>query len=595
MKYQAPIQDISFSLKASGAYDIAAKVAHEPELFEETVNAVLNEAGRFFVQEVAPGNQQADIEGARFTEGCVHVPKAISVPWLQYTLGGWMGLRAPEAYGGQGLSKVLAASVTEMLNSSNLALGSGLLLCEGAIEALLIAGSDEQREEFLPRLISGAWSGTMNLTEPQAGSDLSQIRTIATPCEHYYLLKGQKIFITFGEQDFTENILHLVLARTPGAPAGVKGISLFLCSKYLKENNEYTRRNDIRCMSIEHKLGIKASPTCVLSFGENEGAVGYLVGEENRGLEYMFLMMNTARFTVGVQGIGIAERAYQAALDYAKERVQGKPIGEAVPGNLPIVDHPDVRRMLLTMKSQIEASRGLALYIAACIDGAERAVGEHERHAYRRRAEFLIPIHKGHATELAVEITSMAVQVHGGMGFIEETGVAQLYRDARILPIYEGTTAIQANDLVGRKTLRDGGETALQFVSEMQSDAIALMACDDDIRSGAGRRLRRAADALETIVRWLLDNAADDPKAVYAASVPYLRAAGYALGAWQMARSITYATEQLSLTEVAPSFLSAKVATAEFYLSWIASQSEVTAQGIVSGAGRVMQTSADYL
>ena len=575
MHYEAPLDDIRFALRSAAALDAAAV---------EEADEVLRMAARLCEREIAPGNRAADVEGAACIAGTVRVPQEIVRSWKAFAYGGWIGLHAPDAYGGQGLPKPVQAAVTEMLNASNLALGSGLLLCEGAIEALLIAGSPAQKDKYLPHLVRGTWSGTMNLTEPQAGSDLSQIRTMATPDGDRWRLRGQKLFITFGEQDFTENILHFVLARTPGAPQGIKGISLFAVPKFLAHSaGQQAVRNDIRCVSIEHKLGIRASPTCLLAFGEGEGAVGELVGELHRGLDTMFLMMNAARFTVGVQGIGIAERAYQAALAHAGERVQGKPSGWKEAGTPAIVHHPDVRRLLMTITAQVQASRALAFYVARCVDAADESD--------RAIADFLVPVHKGHATELAVELCSMALQVFGGMGFVEDTGVAQYYRDARILPIYEGTTAIQANDLVGRKTLRDGGKVAQRLLLTMREDAVRLQCSSVHVVAQGGVALMRALAHVESALTWMLETASQ-PQAAYAASVPFLRLVGHAAGAWQMARAMELAAAEGAAGTLDARFASAKVAAARFYLSWIAPQCAALAE-VIAGGPAALFTSGD--
>jgi alkylation response protein AidB-like acyl-CoA dehydrogenase len=593
MQYEAPLSDLRFAMRASGALDAVLTLPAYRELSIDTVDAVLDEAGKFFTDAVAPRNHSADKEGVRFDDGRVVVPVAIKDAWRQYAASGWTGLHAPESVGGQGLPKVLAAAVCEMLNASNLALGSGLLLCDGAIEALLLAGSDEQKAVFLPPLVSGAWSGTMNLTEPQAGSDLAQVRTSAVPDGGQYRLRGQKIFITFGEHDITGNILHFVLARLPDAPTGVKGISLFVCPKFLAdEAGAYTVRNDIRCLATEHKLGIHASPTCVLSFGDEEGAVGYLIGEANKGLEYMFHMMNAARFTVGMQGIGIAERAYQSASAYAKVRVQGTPAGaSSAAGPMPIIEHPDVRRQLLTMRANIEASRAVALTIAAAIDSANCSHESEERGRQKRIAEFLVPVHKGHCSELAVEIASIAVQVHGGMGFVEETGVAQYYRDARILPIYEGTTAIQANDFVARKTLRDGGRVARDLISSMRSTASELQSSADEEIAAAGSLLADAVQRFDQALDWMLSRAKNLPE-TFTAAVPYLRLTGFVLGGWQMARALQHAKRERTHQHADKDFLDAKIAIAQFYLDAILPRTASLLVEVTRGSARVLRMDA---
>jgi acyl-CoA dehydrogenase len=487
-------------------------------------------------------------------------------------------------YGGQGLPKLISTACQEMANSACLSFTLCPLLTDGAIEALMVAASPQIKERFIPQMISGKWTGTMNLTEPQAGSDLALIRTRAEPDgQGNYKLFGTKIYITYGEHDFAENIIHLVLARTPNAPEGVRGISLFLVPKFLvDEKGHIGKRNDVQCLSLEHKLGIKASPTAVLQYGDAGGAMGYLVGEENRGLEYMFIMMNAARFGVGMQGIALAERAYQKAVTYAKERVQGKDLlGSA--GAVAIIEHPDVKRMLMTMRAYTEGARSLAYAAAAAADQAQYALDEKTKQENQAFYEFLVPIVKGFSTEMAVQVASLGLQVHGGMGFIEETGAAQYYRDARILPIYEGTTAIQANDLIGRKTLRDGGATAQAIVKHIAKTEEILATSNSAAAKMMLAQLKLARQSLEQVVMYILMNVKTDIKAVFAGSVPYLQICGLTLAGWQMARALLEAEK---LHDQDPNFYQAKMSTAQFYAQHLLTQVPGIAKSIMEG-GRV--------
>ncbi len=480
------------------------------------------------------------------------------------------------------------------MQSANLSFALCPLLSDGAIEALLVAGSDEQKDFFLGRLIDGSWTGTMNLTEPQAGSDLAQVRTKAVvQPDGSYRLFGQKIFITFGEHDLAENIIHLVLARTPEAPEGVKGISLFIVPKVMtRADGTLGARNDVYCASIEHKLGIKASPTCVLLFGDGKfpvaadgaaapGAIGYLVGEENRGLEYMFVMMNAARFQVGMQGIAVATRAYCKAAEFAKERMQSRAV-EGSSGPVAIVRHPDVRRMLMTMRALTEAGRALAYVAAGHEDMAHHHPDEHVRKKAKAAYEYLVPIVKGWSTENSIEVASLGVQVHGGMGFIEETGAAQYYRDARILTIYEGTTAIQANDLVGRKTARDGGQAAKAFIAQMRATADEMIKHDGDL-AAIGRRLAVGADAYAAAVDFVVAQYKQEIRAVFAGSVPYLKLAGIVHGGWQMARAALAADSRLS-AGADTGFFRAKIATARFFADHVLVAAPTLAETVIAGA-----------
>jgi len=503
----------------------------------------------------------------------------------------------PVEFGGQGLPKLVGTACIEMLNSSNLSFALCPLLTDGTIEALMTAGTDEQKQTYLANLISGKWTGTMNLTEPQAGSDLALVRTRALPQDDgSYKIFGTKIFITYGEHDMVENIIHLVLARTPNAPEGVKGISLFIVPKFLvKSDGLLGERNDVHCVSIEHKLGIKASPTAVLQFGDHGGAIGMLVGEENRGLEYMFIMMNAARFAVGMQGVGVAERAYQKAAAYAKDRVQSRDL-QGSAGAVTIIHQPDVRRMLMSMRAQTEAARALAYVAAAASDCGHHHGDEAVRKENQACYEFLVPIVKGWSTELAIDVASTGVQVHGGMGFIEETGAAQYYRDARILAIYEGTTAIQANDLVGRKTARDGGAVARSLIAQIRATEMALADVSGQYGSdlqAIRKRLNDGADALDAVVSYVVGNIKSDIKGVFSGSVLYLKLAGIVLGGWQMARAALVAVDKLQAGAGDASFYQAKIATARFYADHILTQASALQASIIDGSVGVLALTED--
>jgi alkylation response protein AidB-like acyl-CoA dehydrogenase len=544
-QYQAPLNDIAFLLQRVFNFDQHAQRCGV-ELDGDTALAIAEEAGKFARDQIDPLNRGSDKQGARWNNSEVVTADGFKQAYQAFCEGGWNGLRFPEQYGGQGLCAVIATVVDEMWHAGSLSFALCPMLTNGAVEALLTAGSDELKQVYLAKLISGEWTGTMNLTEPGAGSDLAAVQTKAVPqADGSYRVSGQKIFITYGEHDFTDNIVHLVLARTPDAPRGVKGISLFVVPKFLvNADGTPGARNDVRCASLEHKLGINGSPTAVMLFGEHEGAVGYLVGAENRGLEYMFIMMNEARFSVGLQGLSVSERAYQHALEYARERVQGRAVGEDGSQGKAIIRHPDVRRLLLSMKSRIDAMRALGLYVAMQKDIAHSAiVGEDEAKLALGRMELLIPVLKGWFTETSQGVTYDALQVFGGMGFIEETGAAQYYRDARILTIYEGTTAIQANDLVGRKTVRDGGQVALALVAAIEADAALLLARDSDAARALSARLTEGCAAVRGVVAWMLETQASNPRAVYAGAVPYLELWGTLCGGWMHAQRLLAALE----------------------------------------------------
>jgi len=566
MTYRAPVKDMLFCMKELAGIDQLTQIPGFEDAGYDTAAAVLEECAKFNEGVVAPLNWEGDKYPSSFHDGKVTTTPGFKQAFQQFAEGGWQGLQHPVDYGGQGLPKTIGAACAEVLHSANLSFALCPLLTDGAIEALLTAGSDEQKATYLPKMISGEWTGTMNLTEPQAGSDLAAVRTRAEPQpDGTYKVFGTKIFITYGEHDMAENIVHLVLARVQGAPEGVKGISLFICPKFLlNADGSPGARNDVHCVSIEHKLGIKASPTAVLQYGDHGGAVGYLVGQENRGLEYMFIMMNSARFGVGVQGLAVAERAYQKAVQYARDRVQSRPVDGSVKGAAAIIHHPDVRRMLMTMRAYAEGCRALAITAASAYDAAHHHPDAETRVQNQAFYEFMVPLVKGYSTEMSLEVTSLAVQVHGGMGFIEETGIAQLYRDAKILTIYEGTTAIQANDLIGRKTSRDGGQTAKAIAGQIELTEADLAARNDPAAQSFAKRLKAAREAFLEVVDFVAGQTKASPNAVFAGSVPYLMLAGNLMAGWQMGRALLAAEDAINEGEEV-AFMQAKVATARFY------------------------------
>ena len=586
MTYQAPVKEMMFLMHHLTGVDQISHLPYfkEAQLDTDTIDAILQESAKFAQEVLEPLNWVGDQQPSHLLAGQVQTSPGFKAAFEQYVAAGWQGVTHPVIYGGQGLPKLISTACQEMANSACLSFTLCPLLTDGAIEALMVAASPQIKERFIPQMISGKWTGTMNLTEPQAGSDLALIRTRAEPDgQGNYKLFGTKIYITYGEHDFAENIIHLVLARTPNAPEGVRGISLFLVPKFLvDEKGHIGKRNDVQCLSLEHKLGIKASPTAVLQYGDAGGAMGYLVGEENRGLEYMFIMMNAARFGVGMQGIALAERAYQKAVSYAKERIQSRDLA-GFTGSVAIIHHPDVKRMLMTMRAYTEGARSLAYVAAAAADLAQHTLDEKTRQENQAFYEFLVPIVKGFSTEMAVQVASLGLQVHGGMGFIEETGAAQYYRDARILPIYEGTTAIQANDLIGRKTLRDGGGTA-QAIGEQIAKTEAVLATSN---SAAAKmmleQLKLARQSLEEVVMYILMNVKTDIKAVFAGSVPYLQICGLTLAGWQMARALLEAEK---LHDQDPNFYQTKISTAQFYAQHLLTQVPGIAKTIMEG-GRV--------
>ncbi|MEB2347668.1 MAG: acyl-CoA dehydrogenase family protein [Comamonadaceae bacterium] len=595
MSYVAPVKDMLFAIEHLARIDQIAQLPGFEDAGLDTAAAVLEECAKFNEGVVEPLNVEGDRHPSTWKAGEVTTTAGFKDAYRQFTEGGWQGVQHPQDFGGQGLPKTIGSACVEMLNAANLSFALCPLLTDGAIEALLTAGSDELKATYLEKLVSGTWTGTMNLTEPQAGSDLALVRSRAEPQEGgTYKIFGTKIFITYGEHDMTENIVHLVLARVTGAPEGVKGISLFVVPKFLvNADGSLGARNDVHCVSIEHKMGIKASPTAVLQYGDGTaasiadsagpGAVGYLVGEENRGLEYMFIMMNAARYAVGMQGIAVAERAYQRAVAYARERVQSRPVDGSLPGSGPIIHHPDVRRMLMTMRALTEGCRAMASVAAAAYDGAHHHPDAQTRREHQAFYEFLVPLVKGYSTEMSQEVTSLGVQVHGGMGFIEETGAAQHMRDARILTIYEGTTAIQANDLVGRKTMRDGGTVARAVATRIEQTEAELRASGTEAALAMATRLGAARAAYLEVVGFVTAlDARKHINAVFAGSVPYLMLAGNLVAGWQMARALLVAQE-LAGKGKDVAFMQAKIATAQFYAEHILTRAPGLRDAIVHG------------
>jgi 3-(methylthio)propanoyl-CoA dehydrogenase len=591
--YIAPLKDMQFALRELAKLDEIGALPGYKDATPELAAAVLAEANRFAQDVLEPLYRSGDAQGVSLGSAGVQTAPGYAEAYRRFIDAGWNGLTADTRYGGQGLPHVLSTAVQEIWNSANMAFCLAPMLTFGVQEAFTDHCSPEQQALFLPHLTSGAWTGTMNLTEAQAGSDLSAIRMQATREGEHYRLRGTKIFITWGEHDMSENIVHLVLARTPDAPEGVKGISLFIVPKYLV-NDGGTRgaRNDVKCISIEHKMGIHASPTCVLVYGDNEGAIGYLVGEENRGLDYMFTMMNEARLAVGVEGLGISERAYQHALDYARTRVQGRASGAKTGERVTIIHHPDVRRMLLWMRSQTEAMRAVAYVAAAALDKSRKHPDAAERRRHQKVLDLLTPVVKGWCTERAVEVASLGIQVHGGMGYIEETGAAQYLRDARITTIYEGTTGIQANDLVGRKIAKDKGAAAFAFMLDFRADEQRLAALGTAFGCAA-RTLREGMDALEKATRSVADAYAADPAAAGAVAVPYLELFGTVIGGALMLRTAIIAHEQLADPEADVAFLEAKLATARFYGEHILPRARGLQETVLNGASSVLEFQPD--
>jgi acyl-CoA dehydrogenase len=591
--YFAPTRDMQFVINELANLDAVAALPAftEQDIGPDLTEAVLEEAAKLAAEVLAPLNKSGDTQGASIGPDGVIPADGFTAAYQQFVEGGWNGLGCSTEYGGQGLPELVNIATQEMWNAANMSFALCPMLNGGAIEAIRHAGSPEQKALFLPKMVSGEWTGTMNLTESQAGSDLSAVRSRAVPEGDHYRIYGQKIFITWGEHNMTENTIHLVLARTPDAPEGVKGISLFIVPKFMvNADGSVGARNDVHAVSIEHKLGIHASPTCVMAFGDQEGAIGYLVGEENKGLAYMFVMMNEARFKVGVQGLAIGERAYQAAREYAKDRVQGRPVGTKSGDRVAIIHHPDVRRMLMTMKAQNEAMRALAYVVAAHLDQARHHPDAAQRKIHQARVDLLIPVVKGWSTELGIEIASLGVQVYGGMGFVEETGACQHLRDSRITTIYEGTTGIQAADLAGRKLSMDKGAAMRALIADITATAEDLgQAVGDDmtaIRDG----LREGVQALAMATDWMLS--CSDPRATMAVSVDYMMLTGYVCGGWQMARAARIAQTRLASGQD-PLFHEAKLLTARFYAEHILPKAGALLRSIQNGGTSIMALSEE--
>ena len=591
-QYRAPLAEMHFVMTELAGLDDVAQLPGFEDATPDTVAAILEEADKFATEVLDPLNRAGDREGARLRDdGRVTTPAGFRDAYHKFCELGWNGLSKSADFGGQGMPHLVAAAIDEMWNAANMAFELCPMLTGGAIEAIELNGSDELKRFYLPKMVSGEWTGTMNLTEPQAGSDLAAVRAKAIRQDDgSYRISGNKIFITYGDHDYTDNIVHLVLARTPDAPPGTRGISLFVVPKFVVNADGSTGRpNDVRCVSLEHKLGIHASPTAVLAFGDRGGAVGHIVGEENRGLEYMFVMMNLARFGVGMQGVGIAERAYQRARDYARERVQGRIVGaerNAAAGG--IIGHPDVRRMLMTMRAHTEAARALGYVTAAALDRAHRHPDADVRKRELAFAELMIPIVKGWNTEVAQQTAYLGVQVHGGMGFIEESGAAQYVRDARITTIYEGTTGIQANDLIGRKIARDGGRTLLATIETMRGVHRKLSGAGSDDLAAIGMRLGAGVDALESAARWIIARWGEDPRCVLAGAGPFLELAGTVSGGAQLGRAALVAAEKLAAGDGDASFLRAKITTARHFADHCLTKAPGLRDAVVAGAVGVL-------
>ncbi|MSQ58587.1 MAG: acyl-CoA dehydrogenase [Betaproteobacteria bacterium] len=588
-EYIAPVRDMQFVIKELCGLGQITSLPGCEEVNGDLIDAVLEEAGKFATGVLSPLNGVGDTVGCKWNDGVVTTPPGFKDAYRRYREGGWPALPGDPAHGGQGLPHILSHAVSEIWNGANMAFCLGPMLTNGSVSALSKHGSPEQQRTYLSKLVSGEWMGTMNLTEPQAGSDLAAVRTRAVPDGDHYRLHGTKIFITYGEHDWTDNIIHLVLARTPNAPEGVKGISMFIVPKVLvNAGGGLGARNDVKCVSIEHKLGIHGSPTAVLAYGDKEGAIGYLFGEENRGLEYMFTMMNGARLEVGIEGIGLSERAYQRALAFAKERVQGKDIAVRGEDRVAIVRHPDVRRMLMSMRAQTQAMRAIAVLASSSLDISHRHPDHNERLKHQSLVDFVTPIVKGWSTEHSIEVTSLGVQVHGGMGFIEETGAAQHFRDARITPIYEGTTGIQANDLMGRKVAAEKGMTAKTLIAEMRTLDAQLGRVDHPAIASIRGALGEGVTALAASTDWVLATYGSDVRAAISGAVPYLKLWGTVLGGYQLAKSALIAKQQLDAGSQETDFYRGKIATACFFAEHHLPQSHAYHRAIVAGSASTL-------
>jgi 3-(methylsulfanyl)propanoyl-CoA dehydrogenase len=590
-EFAAPLVDMRFVLEHVADIGTLSTLPGYQHADPETVFGILEEAGRFFAEQFAPLNRVGDLQHSRRNDdGSVTTPEGFAKAYRRYVEAGWPAVPFPAEYGGGGFPWLVGVAMQEVITAANMAFSLCPLLTQGAVDMLLHFGTEEQRECYLPKMVTGEWTGTMNLTEPQAGSDVGALTTRATPAgDGSWRIIGQKIFITYGEHDLADNIVHVVLARVPGAPAGTKGVSCFLVPKFLVDDDgSLGARNAVQCVSIEHKLGINASPTCVMAY---EDAVGYLIGEPNEGMRYMFRMMNTARLSVGLEGLAIGERAYQQAVAYAAERRQGRAVGAPAGEDSPIIEHPDVRRMLLSMKAQIEALRCVAYLNAECLDYAKAHPDEAVRVARQELADLLTPLSKAWGTDLGVELASLAVQVHGGMGYIEETGVAQHYRDIRIAPIYEGTNGIQAIDLVGRKLGLRGGSAIRDLLDTVAASASEAIAAGGDL-AVIGEQLTAAVDTLRETTEWLLANGARDPNNLLAGASPYLRMAGMVTGGWLLTKSALAAAELLDGDGggFSDGFLRQKLVTARFYATQLLPQAVGLASAVTAGPGDLLAT-----
>ncbi len=594
--YQAPLDDMRFVLEEIADLPAIARLPGLEEATADTVEAVLSEAGRLAGAVLAPLNVAGDQVGSLYENGVVRTPAGFKEAYGQFVAGGWNAVAVPAEDGGQGLPQAIATATCEMWNAANMSFALCPLLNGGALDLLLHHGSDAQKAIYLSRMVTGEWSGTMNLTEPQAGSDLGALKTRAVKAEGHYKISGQKIYITYGEHDMAENIVHMVLARTPDAPAGSRGISLFIVPKYLVgEDGSLGQHNDLRCVSIEHKLGIKASPTCVMAYGDGGGAVGYLVGEENRGLEYMFTMMNVERLGVGIQGLGLADRAYQHALSYARERKQSRALAAESLAPVAIIEHPDVRRNLATMRALVEAGRALAYAVGAALDRERRSPDKEARGEASALVEVLTPVVKSWLSDMACQVASIGVQIHGGMGFIEETGAAQFYRDARILPIYEGTNGIQAMDLMMRKVLRDGGKALGVVERWLDSLVRGPEESDDEALRHIAKQATLSLERLHQAGQWLITSCRSDPLGAAAVATPFLNLLGTTAGGCLMAASAAAAKRRLDAGEGNAAFNAQKIKTARFYADNITPYAEAEARRTLEGAASALAlTPSDF-
>jgi alkylation response protein AidB-like acyl-CoA dehydrogenase len=588
--YEAPVRDLNFVIKNLINLEDLTKISDYQHFSDDLVDAILEEAGKIGSEVLDPCNLSGDHEGSkRLGSGEVKTPQGYKEAYESLRDGGWFGLEAKEQYGGQQIPVTLSAAVNEIWHSSNMSLALCHLLTQGLIYALQKSASEDQKNFYIPKLASGEWTGTMNLTEPQAGTDLSSIKTKAVKENGHYKISGQKIYITYGEHDLSENIIHLVLAKTPDAPEGNKGISVFIVPKFIpNEDGSIGKKNDVTCLSIEKKLGVKGSPTAVLQFGDNEGAIGYLVGEENQGLNIMFEMMNHARFSVGVQGLAVSERAFQQSKMYAFDRVQGIPI-DGRKGD-PIIDHPDVLRLASTMKAEVEAMRALAIYGGFALDMTKSSQSDY----WELKSSLMIPIIKGWLTERSLEITSNAIQIHGGMGFIEETGIAQHYRDARILPIYEGTTAIQANDLVFRKTIRDNGRAIIDLISEINNEVIEISKSENKNLKNICQRMSVSIDITKKVINHIV-SISNNKKRSAVSGVNYLMMLGYVFGGWMMIKTASKSVDLKNKNEMDEEFLNAKISSSLIYFSSVLPKIESLSSIILQGDEDVLSMKKNWL